>query len=196
MGYNKKGGFMDIILASKSKRRIEMMDEFKIPYRSIASTKDEFVDSFSSNEDLVMKLAKQKAMEIFNKNQDSLVLGFDTLVFIDNKVLGKPQNENECIEMIKELSGKMHTVSTGGYIVAKDYQKSFATTTNVYFEDIDIKDIVEYSKTSEPYDKAGGYAVQGFIGRYIKKIEGDIFSVIGMPKSIVYKEITNYIKNH
>jgi len=184
---------VDIILASKSARRIEMMNEFNIPYRIIASTKEEKVDDFKSSEDLVKKLAKNKALEIYKENPNSLVLGFDTLVFVDDKILGKPKDEKECFEMIKALSGKMHKVSTGAYIVAKNFRRSFASTSKVYFVDIDDEDIINYAKTKEPYDKAGGYAIQGFIGRYIKRIEGDIFSVIGMPKAKTYQVLKEYL---
>ena len=96
--------------------------------------------------------------------------------------------------MIKELSGRTHEVITGGYMVSKDYEKSFSTSCLGSFLDIPFDEIIKYSNTSEPYDKAGGYAIQGFIGRFINKVDGDFFSVIGMPKSTVYKLLSDYIR--
>lgn len=185
-----------IILASKSKRRIEFMNEFGIKYETIESTKPEFVDSFNSNEELVMKLAQQKAKEVFENNKDALVLGFDTLVFLDGEIIGKPQSQEECIKMIKKLSGKTHKVITGAYFISDDFEKSFYSSCFVTFSNIDDEEILNYSLTKEPYDKAGGYAIQGYIGRFIKSIDGDFFSVVGMPKSEVYATLKEYIKNH
>ena len=187
---------MDIILASKSERRIEMMEELGFPFRVIGSNALEFVDSYSSNGELVEKLATMKALDVFNNNKDSLVLGFDTLVFLDDKVLGKPQNEDECIDMIRKLSNRTHEVITGACFVDKDEKISFHSTCKVTFSNISDEDIIKYAKTSEPYDKAGAYGIQGYIGRFIERVEGDYYSVIGMPKQKVYEFLRNYVKNH
>ncbi|MBP5343184.1 septum formation protein Maf [bacterium] len=185
---------MDIILASKSKRRIEMMEEMGFPFRVVESHIAEFIDSYSSNGEIVEKLAVKKAEDVFKDNPDSLVLGFDTLVFLDNEVLGKPRDENECIEMIKKLRNRTHEVITGACFIDKNKKISFYSSCEVTFSDIDIEDIVNYSKTSEPYDKAGAYAIQGYIGRFIEKVNGDFFSVIGMPKQKVYAFLRDYVK--
>ncbi len=187
---------MDVILASSSKRRIEFMNELGFPFRVVPSNVSEFVESYKSNEDLVMQLAKLKALSVFSLNPSSLVLGFDTLVFLDGKPLGKPQNEEECIKMIASLSGKCHTVVTGAYFISPDYTDNFSSSCKVYMSEIPEEAIIEYSKTAEPYDKAGGYAVQGFIGRFIERVEGDVFSVIGFPKQLVYKKLSLYMKKH
>ena len=197
MYYNRKGGFMKrIILASKSKRRIEYMKELGFKFEIIESTKPEFVDSYKSNEDSVISLARQKALDVYSNNKDALVLGFDTLVFLDGDIIGKPQTKEECIEILKKLRGKTHKVITGAYFISSDFEKSFSSSCLVTFSHIDDDEIENYSNTIEPYDKAGGYAIQGYIGRFIKEINGDFFSVVGMPKAEVYLTLKEYIKNH
>ena len=185
---------MDIILASKSERRIEMMKELGFDFRVVSSNVFEFVDSYSSNGELVEMLATKKAEDVFKSNPDSLVLGFDTLVFLDDKVLGKPQSEEECISMIKSLSNRTHEVITGACFIDKNMKKSFYSSCKVTFSEISDEDIISYAKTSEPYDKAGAYAIQGYIGRFIEKVDGDFFSVIGMPKEKVYAFLRDYVK--
>ena len=184
---------MDIILASKSPRRIEILKDLGFSFLVNPSLKDEVVESFSSNEDLCMKLAKNKALEIYSEHKNDIVLGFDTLVFLGDNRLGKPKDENECIEMIKSLKNKSHEVITGGYIISKNYEKSFYGKCIVEFFDIDDDVILSYAKTSEPYDKAGAYAIQGFIGRFVKSVTGDYFSVIGLPKALTYKYLNEAI---
>ncbi len=186
---------MDIVLASSSKRRIEIMSELFEDYKIQVADISEFVDSFSSNEELVKKLSYMKAKAVFDSNEDSLVLGFDTLVFHNGKVIGKPQNRKECINMINELSDDTHEVITGFTMLAKDYCESFSSRCLVHFTKIPYDEIVNYSLTSEPYDKAGGYAIQGYIGRYIDKIDGDYFTVVGFPKALVYNKVINYLKD-
>ena len=187
---------MEIILASKSKRRIEMMDELGYPYRAVESGSNEVVDSSLSDDELVKELSKRKAMDVYKDNKNALVLGFDTLVFYDGKPIGKPKDKKECIKTIKTLSGNTHKVITGGFLKYKEKEVSFSSSCLVTFDNIPESVIIKYAETTEPYDKAGGYAVQGFIGRYISKVDGDIFTVIGMPKSIVNKLLFEFIQNN
>jgi len=186
---------MKIILASSSKRRIDIMKQLGFEFEVISPNVSEFVDSFTSSDDLVMKLAKMKGEAVYISHQDDFVLGFDTLVFLnDGEILGKPQNEEECVKMIKALSNSEHKVVTGVYLKASDYEESFASSCLVHMKEIPEEEIYRYAKTSEPYDKAGGYAVQGFVGRFIDYVEGDIFSVIGFPKAEVYEKLSHYFK--
>ncbi|MCR5741916.1 MAG: Maf family protein [Gammaproteobacteria bacterium] len=186
---------MRIVLASKSLRRIEILKSLGLEFDVDPSNTFEFVESYSSNEDLVMQLSRQKGEEVFKRNEDALVLSFDTLVFFEDEVLGKPQSEEECIKMIRDLSNNYHFVSTGVYLRAKDYEESFAVTAKVHMLEISDEDILKYAKTEEPYDKAGAYAIQGFIGRYVDHIEGDFYTIVGLPKAIVYKKIREYLDN-
>lgn len=185
---------MDIILASGSLRRIEIMKELGFDFKIIPSLTLEFVDEYKDNFDLVKKLALMKARDIYKSNKENIVLGFDTLVFLGNEVLGKPQSKEECIKMIKELSGKTHEVITGCAIIYNDKEEVFTSHALVTFTDISDEEILKYSDSTEPYDKAGAYAIQGYMGRFISKIEGDIFSVIGLPKSLIYSKLNNILK--
>lgn len=172
------------------------MKEMGFDFEVIPSDVSEFVNSYSSPADLVMQLAKMKGEAVYQLHQNALVLGFDTLVFVGGEPIGKPQSEEECINMIKRLSGKEHLVVTGAYLRSYDYSENFSSSCTVHIGEIPDEEIVKYAKTEEPYDKAGGYAVQGFVGRFIDKVDGDIFSVIGLPKALTYKKVTNYLKSH
>ena len=184
---------MKIILASKSERRIEIMKDLGFSFEVEPSNAKEEVDSYSSNEELVMKLAKLKGDSVFQNHQDDIVLSFDTLVFVGEESLGKPKDEEDCIRMLKTLENNTHLVITGAYIKTKDYEDLFYSECFVHIAHIEDKDIYEYAKTSEPYDKAGGYGIQGFVGRYIDRVDGDFFSVIGLPKAMVYEKIQTYL---
>ena len=96
--------------------------------------------------------------------------------------------------MIKSLSGRIHEVITGACFVDKNMKKSFYSSCKVTFSNINDEEILEYAKTSEPYDKAGAYAIQGYMGRFIERVDGDFFSVIGMPKEKVYSFLRDYVK--
>ena len=185
---------MRLILASKSPRRIEMLQDLGLVFEVIPSNDDESIKSYKSNADYVKRLARAKALDVYKNNKDALVLGFDTLVFYKNEVMGKPHTKEECIKMIKELSGNTHEVITGCYMISKDFKKSFSSKAYVEFLDISDSEIENYANTSEPYDKAGAYAIQGYIGRFVKSVKGDIFTVIGMPKALVYKYLNEYLK--
>lgn len=184
---------MKVILASSSLRRIEMMNEFNIDYLVIPSLENE--DVLTNDPILLVKeLSKKKALSVFNNHKDSLVLGFDTVVYINGEILGKPKDEEDCIRMINLLKNNKHTVYTGSCILMDGYINNFVTSTDVYMDDISDEDIIKYSKTDEPYDKAGAYAIQGFIGKYITKFDGYKSNVIGMPKEIIYKILKDIIK--
>jgi len=185
---------MRIILASKSKRRIEMMKELGFPFLSVDSNQDEEAE-FTTKEEYTKALAELKAKAVAKSYPNDLVLGFDTLVYLDNTPIGKPHSKEECIEIIKKLRNRSHEVITAGcLIIDGEIKEKFYTNAFVYFSDITDQEIEAYSLTDEPYDKAGGYAVQGYMGRFIEKIDGDIFTVIGMPKSYVYKLLKRYYK--
>ncbi len=185
---------MRIILASKSPRRIEMLQDLGFDFEIIPSLDDEVVKTYSTRSDYVKKLAKSKALSVYKNNKDALVLGFDTLVFLDDEHLGKPHSKEECIEMLKKLRNRTHEVITGAYLIADGYKKSFSSKAYVEFLDYSDEEIIKYANTNEPYDKAGAYAIQGYFGRFVKSIKGDYFSIIGMPKASVYKYVSEYLK--
>lgn len=185
---------INIILASSSKRRIELLkiitDNFKVIPSNIDETVPNNIESFKIAE----YLAEKKALKV-NKNQkNDLVLGCDTIVIIDNKVLGKPSNRQDAYSMLKTLSGRIHNVVTGCCIIYNGYRKIFHETTKVEFYNLTDDEIDKYILSEEPFDKAGSYAIQGKGALLIKKIDGDYYNVVGLPISRINKEIC-YIKN-
>lgn len=173
------------ILASQSPRRQEVLRLVELPFElEIPSDFSEFTSSeISDPETLAWENAKGKAHEIARKHQKALVLGVDTIVEIDGKILGKPVDEKDALRMLKLLSGKTHTVWTGMHLIdteTKQEQRCIEKT-QVTFLDVDDETLARYIQTGEPMDKAGAYAVQGIGALYIRGIEGDFFNVMGLP---------------
>ncbi|BCS81246.1 Maf family protein [Anaerocellum diazotrophicum] len=176
-----------IILASSSPRRIELLKQFGIEFETIPSNVDESIDQSLSVEENVMQLAKKKAQKIFEKlgedKKCSLVIAADTVVYVEEVILGKPSNEDEAFWMLRKISGKWHTVYTGVCIIdgpseriLVEYEKS-----NVYIKHMSDEEILRYISTKEPFDKAGAYAIQGFGSLIVERIEGCFYNVVGLP---------------
>jgi|AntAceMinimDraft_17_1070374.scaffolds.fasta_scaffold05727_4 septum formation protein len=178
-----------IILASNSPRRKELMKILDLDYEIIPSHIEEIIDPKLEHDDLVMDLAFQKAYSIFKNNKDAIVLGFDTLVILDDFVLGKPKDEKEAKIFLKLLSGRTHRVITGCSILTKGYSKSFYSDALVTFIDLDDQEIDDYIKTKEPMDKAGAYGIQAYGAKLVKHINGDYFTIVGFPISRIYLEM-------
>ena len=176
-------GTKNVILASASPRRKELLsiilDDFNIMHSTCEEIIPQNCDVFSVAE----ILAKQKATDVYNKHKDCLVIGADTCVIVDNIILGKPKDKNDARSMIKSLSGKTHYVVTGCCIVHNDKTETFSQITEVEFHKLSEKEIEEYINTSEPYEKAGAYGIQGKGSLLVKKINGDYFNVVGLPIS-------------
>ncbi len=182
-----------VILASKSPRRKELMQLFKIPFEIIVSDIDEKINY---NNDLVKeieKLSYQKANAVFKDHQDAIVIGADTIVKIGNDVLGKPHSIDEARKMLKELSDNTHEVVTGVTILYKDNVETFSNVSKVTFYPLLDEEIEEYIHTNEPMDKAGSYAIQGDGAKFIKWIDGDYYSIVGLPIGQVYHKIKKYL---
>lgn len=172
-----------IILASNSPRRKELMKYLELDFEIKASDIEEVIDPKLEHDELVMDLAFQKAYAIFKDNKDAIVLGFDTLVVIDDYVLGKPKDEEEAKIFLRLLSGNTHRVLTGCTILTKGYSKSFYTDAYVTFMNLTDEDIDNYIKTKEPMDKAGAYGIQAYGSKLVKSINGDYFTIVGFPIS-------------
>lgn len=177
------------ILASRSPRRHELLafliEDFEIEVSEI----EEVIDMFITNEEVVMDLALQKAQDISKGHIDTYVLGFDTLVILDGKPLGKPKDKEEAYEMLKSLSGRTHRVLTGCAIVMNDYVDTFYEFADVTFTNITDEEIVEYINTGEPMDKAGAYGIQKHGAKFVKKVNGDFYTVMGMPIHQLYEKL-------
>ena len=176
----------DIILASQSPRRVLLLQQIGLKFRQISSNVEE-VENEMSPEDFVVHYSLKKAEKVFKMNPNSFVIGVDTIVLIDNKIIGKPKNSKDAKKFLQILSGNFHTVLSGLSILYKEKIISNIEKTKVYFNQISANDIVEYLKTNEPMDKAGAYGIQGFGSQFIQKIEGCYFNVMGFPIPLFYK---------
>ena len=178
---------MDIILASASPRRREILEMFNLKFDVNPSNIDENIDIKNPYE-FVESLSYNKAKNIADKNSDSLVIGCDTIVHINDRILGKPVDEKDALNMLKLLSGKVHEVVTGISLVCKNKNIKLISheTTKVYFKDLSDEEILCYIKTKEPLDKAGSYGIQGLASVFVEKIDGCYFNVVGLPTSKLY----------
>ena len=184
-----------IILASGSPRRKELLLQIGIVPEIIVSHVEEKITSDVPAE-VVMSLAEQKAVDVAKEMPEgTVILGSDTVVAVDGKILGKPKSHEEAYEMIRRLAGRSHQVYTGVCLVKKgpegeaDTVVSFYDETDVNVSPMTEKEIREYADSEEPMDKAGSYAVQGFFARYIDGLKGSYANVMGLPVHLVYQEL-------
>jgi len=178
-----------LILASNSPRRRQLMDMLGLDFEVILGNVEETIDPDLEPDDLVMDLAMQKATDVFRGHKDRIVLGFDTMVYVGNQPLGKPKSPEDAARMLKLLSGRTHTVVTGCAIITKKVSKSFCERAEVAFHAMSDAEIDGYVRSGEPFDKAGAYAVQGLGAKFVKGIDGDFFTVMGLPVSRLYHEL-------
>ena len=184
-----------IILASGSPRRKELLLQIGIVPEIIVRHVEEKLTSDVPAE-VVMSLAEQKAVDVAKEMPEgTVILGSDTVVAADGKILGKPKSHEEAYEMIRRLAGRSHQVYTGVCLVKKgpegeaDTVVSFYDETDVNVSSMTEKEIREYADSEEPMDKAGSYAVQGFFARYIDGLKGSYANVMGLPVHLVYQKL-------
>lgn len=203
-----------IILASASPRRKELLslitDDFTVSVAAVDEREIEknFIkDPHNLNENgevnvsklaETLALAKAKAVfELSDKDKDIIVIGSDTSVIIDNEILGKPTDKEDAIRMLTQLSGRRHSVVTGVALVSKKKVISFSNESYVYFNTLDDnqrKLILEYCNSPEPYDKAGAYGIQGGGALLVEHIEGDFFSIMGLPIAELARKLEGFKK--
>ena len=179
---------MKLVLASKSPRRSEILKNAGIDFTVRVADADETIPDGTKPCDAVVFLAAKKAMAV-TRAEDELVLGADTVVVLDDKILGKPKDTNDAFNMIKVLSGKVHSVFTGVCAIADGFSMTFSEETRVEFYNLTDEEINTYINTDEPYDKAGAYGIQGLASKFIRGIDGDYFNVVGLPMSAIYQKI-------
>jgi len=185
-----------IILASASPRRQELLRNAGIPFEVQPADIDETPRLGESPRDCAERLALEKALAIFQNQPEGFVLGADTIVVVDDAILGKPRDADEAARMLRLLSGRTHTVITGVCVVgpvasgqwsvARNVNTASETTLVTFCELSDIE-IREYVASGEPMDKAGAYAIQGIASCWIPRIEGDYSNVVGLPVALVYR---------
>ena len=182
-----------IILASQSPRRKQLLSMLDIPFDVVVANIDEKIDYENDLTKEIEKLSYQKAYAVFKDNKDALVIGADTIVKIGNQVLGKPKSYEQAKQMLETLSDNTHEVVTGVTILVGDNVETFSMIANVTFYPISEKEIDDYIKTNEPMDKAGAYAIQGLGAKFIKSIEGDFYTIMGLPVAELYHRLQKYI---
>ncbi|MDC0559101.1 Maf family protein [Candidatus Izimaplasma bacterium] len=173
------------ILASGSPRRKELLRFLDIDFTIKVSDICEDLKEGLSNEEIVMDLALEKALHI-KTNDDECVMGFDTLVILDGKPIGKPIDRDDAFKMLRSLSNRTHTVLTGCAVVYQGNNTVFYDQADVTFNPMSDSEIYEYLDTNEPFDKAGAYGIQGYGAKFIKGIKGDYYSVMGVPLQKLY----------
>lgn len=176
---------MEIILASASPRRSEILSNTKIAFSVEKSNIEEVTLENESPDKMVMRLAYEKAFDIAKDNVDKLVIGADTVVVLGDEVLGKPKDSDDAYNMIKKLSNKTHQVITGVSLINLKLNKivNDYVVSNVTFKNLDDDSIRDYINTKESLDKAGGYGIQGYGALLVKEIQGDYFNIVGLPIS-------------
>jgi len=176
---------MNIILASASPRRKEILENTNVKFKIMASDIEELTLEGESPCQMVMRLAFEKGMDIASKQKSDLIISADTIVVLDNKVLGKPKDEVEAKHMIESLSGKTHQVITGISLINLENNKKIIdyVISNVKFKNLSKEDINDYIRTNESLDKAGAYGIQGYGALLVDEIQGDYFNIVGLPIS-------------
>lgn len=184
---------MDIILASSSPRRKKLLKMIYDDFRVMPSDIREYVPRDLEVEKCPEYLACVKAKEIAVQYSRALVIGCDTSVIIDGKILNKPRDTNDARKMMNMLSGKTHKVITGCCLYYQNQMKSFSVSSDVEFFELTNEEIEEYVNTSEPYDKAGGYGIQNKGALFVKSINGDYYNIVGLPVSRLKREIDSFL---
>jgi septum formation protein len=181
---------MKLVLASASPRRVELLKKITSNFIQIPSRFDETqVSDEPDIKNYVINIAKGKALDVAERTKDSIIIGCDTIVELKGKVIGKPKDDKEAFSILRSLSGQIHSVYTGIYIIntetkekAMDYEKS-----DVTFGILTDEEIKWYIKTGEPLDKAGAYGIQGYGSLFVDRIEGCYFNIVGLPVSKLNK---------
>lgn len=185
-----------IILASRSPRRQQLLRELGLTFDIVVRDFNETCPENLTGEDIPLFLAHEKAMSFKDEiSDDEIVITADTIVWCNNKVLGKPVDPEDAKRMIMELSGNTHEVITGVTLYSSLKEKTFSDTTRVTFGELSEVEITYYIDKFKPYDKAGAYGIQEWIGiAACSRIEGSYFNVVGLPVQKLYKELQEFIK--
>ena len=191
--FERKNKKMNIILASKSPRRKEILENLNVDFKILTAETDENSDT-TVPELLVKELALKKATAVkellIKENEftdDTVIIGADTVVCKDGQILGKPKDRQNAAEMLRLLSGDKHSVISGIAVIYGETYLSECETTSVYFDALTDKETDSYISSGECDDKAGAYGIQGFASKFINRIDGCYFNVVGLPVNLLYR---------
>lgn len=191
------------MLASASPRRQELLRNAGIPFTVCPANIPEIPLAGERARDCAERLARDKAQAVLRQQSDKLVLGADTIVVVDGEILGKPRDEDDAMRMLRLLSGRTHQVITGVCLVGPPLrtanqklktglEDTRSETTLVTMTTLSENDIHSYIASGEPMDKAGAYAIQGIASRFIPRIDGDYFNVVGLPVALVHRMLQEH----
>lgn len=187
---------MAVILASASPRRRELLGWVCPDFTVIPSNCEETLPQDCPVPLAAQTLAAQKAEDVAKKHTDDVVIGCDTVVVSDNRVLGKPKDSADCKRMLRALSDRKHTVYTGVCICQNGRSRSFSSSADVWFFPLTDEEIDAYIATGEPFDKAGGYGIQGKGGLLVERIDGDYYAIVGLPVAALKRELERFLSKN
>lgn len=185
---------MKIILGSKSPRRKALLSELGFSFETRVMETDESFPLTLPSEKVAEFIANQKATALIDSlSEDEILICADTIVVIDQQILGKPENRDHAIQMLQTLSGRFHKVITGVVVQSLNKKKVFSVTTDVHFQPLSAEMIHYYIDEYKPYDKAGSYGIQEWIGSVaVQKIEGSFNNVVGLPTLELYNTLLSF----
>lgn len=173
---------MDIILASASPRRQELLQRMGLDFIIRTAPHDETMNLFSTPSDEVARVSRLKAQAVYPLcHEDDIIVAADTIVVCDGRIMGKPRSENDAFSMLRRLSGREHQVMTGLTVAQGDNTETVTVTTTLRFRPLSDTEIRNYIATGEPMDKAGAYGIQGIASMFVVGLDGDYYNVMGLP---------------
>lgn len=178
-----------LILASASPRRQELLKLITEDFIVKVSHTPEKLPQGMEPDPAVKLLSRRKALAVAQQEPQAIVIGADTVVSVDGKILGKPKGQAQAAQMLRLLSGRTHQVYTGVAIVTPEEEMVFSCGTGVVFSPLSEEEIQWYISTGEPFDKAGGYGIQGFGSIFVREVQGDFFNVMGLPVNLLYHKL-------
>ena len=181
-----------LILASASPRRREILDLLGLPFEVKPAPAEAAPDKRLSPEQAALYIARDKAEQVAPLYPQRLVIGADTIVVVDGRILGKPADEDDARRMLTLLQGREHTVMTGVWVCGPDKADGFVERAEVSFYPMSAEDIADYVRSGEPMDKAGAYGIQGRGMRYVRGICGDFYTVMGLPGARLWRFLREF----
>ncbi len=182
-----------IILASGSPRRQELLKYITTNFEVIVGDIEENLDLSQGITKAIEKLSLEKANHVFQQHQDAVVIGADTVVVLDQEILGKPKDHKDAFKMLSKLSGETHDVITAVTIISKEKKLTFSVITEVKFYYLSPNQINNYIINCQPFDKAGGYAIQDDACLFVESINGDYNNIVGLPISRLNQELNKFL---
>ncbi len=174
----------ELVLASASKRRRVLLEQLGLKFKVFPSQVEEDLTSYTSPRSCVLEMASSKVQDVAERiSEEALIIGADTVIYFEDRIIGKPAGREEAAELLYSLSDSCHQVWTGMVVLntARDQSRQYLQRTDVFFRRLKESEIDHYLESDEPWDKAGAYAIQGMGAAFVKRIEGCFYTVVGLP---------------